>query len=179
MSFGASRTAALLLTLLMVGGGAYWVWNGLKSPPVGEPASIVTTPPGWMRVEAGRFTLFVPPGSLTRQGAGATEIIGPDFYIRYRLGTYSGAQEPLKANRDYSEQHIVIDGRDAYLRKATLDVAQQQALFGAYGQPSYLGLYMPHAVEAAVLEMHATAPGPDDLDTVEMIYKSVRFSRSR
>lgn len=166
------------MTVLVVGIVGYWAWTGLREPPVAEPASIVTTPAGWARLDGGRFTLFAPAGSLIRQNAdGSGDILAPNIFIRFRLGTYSGMQEPLKANADYSEAPIEIDGRSGTLRSATIDAAQQQALFGGYGRDLFLGLYLPNAVGNATLEMYGTTASPDERDMIEVIYKTVRFKR--
>jgi hypothetical protein len=179
MAQGAPKLLAAVLTLLFVGGGACWGWTGLKSPPVGAPASIITTPAGWARLDAGHFTFFAPAGTLVRQSPdGSGDILGPNIYIRFRLGTYTGAQEPLKSNPDYSERPIVIDGHNGFLRRASLDAAQQQALFGGYGRLYFLGLFIPKAAAGSDLEMYGTTASGDEVDMIELVYKSVRFVKA-
>lgn len=176
MGQGTSKIAALVLTLLLVGGGAYWAWTGLKSPPLSAPAEIITTPSGWTRLDAGAFTLYAPAGTMLRTAAdGSGDILGPNIYLRFKAGKYSGAQEPLKANPDYSEQPVVIAGRHGFLRRATLDAAQQDALFGGYGRTYFLGLYVPKAAGERDLEFYGTTSSSDEVDMIEMIYKSIRF----
>ena len=178
MALGSSRNLALLMTIVVVGVVGYWAWIGLKEPPVAEPAAIVTTPAGWIQLDGGHFTLFAPAGSLIRQNPdGSGHILAPNIFIRFRLGAYSGMQEPLKANADYSETPVVIDGRSGQLRSATIDAAQQQALFGGYGRNLFLGLYLPNAVGNATLEMYGTTSSSDERDMIDVIYKTVRFRR--
>ncbi len=193
MTRGISHYLAILLTLAVAGGIAFWAWNGLKSPPVSEPTvSIVTTPAGWKSFEAGPFSLYAPKYAVLRKLQDTDHavgmLIGLGFNVRYEFSIRSNTLAEKANNTDYSEGETVIDGRRGVLRKATLSAEAQQARFGAYAQPSYIGLYIPQAVRHAgpdgreewyALQIEGAAANADERDMVEMILKSVRFSGQR
>ena len=83
-----------LLTLLVVAFVGFWAWVGLKSPPVSEPAAIITTPARWQRIDAGQFSLYAPAGTRLRKVRGADsvygDIIGPNTCLRFNVGTGVG-----------------------------------------------------------------------------------------
>jgi hypothetical protein len=193
MTRGISHYLAILLTLAVAGGVAFWAWNGLKSPPVSEPTvSIVTTPAGWKGFDAGPFSLYAPKYAVLRKlqdpGAAVGMLVGLGFNLRYEFGQRSSTLVDQGNNTDYSEGEMVIDGRRGLLRKATLSAETQQARFGAYAQPSYIGVFIPQAIRHTTpdgkdqwysLQVEGVAANADQRDMVEMILKSVRFNGMR
>jgi len=182
---------AILLTLAVAGGVAFWAWYGLKSPPVREPAiSIVTTPSGWKSFDAGHFTLYAPKYAVLRKleepGHTVGQLIGLGTYLRYEFGAPSNTL--AESGVDFSQSETMIDGRPAVLRKATLDPAAQQARFGSFAQPSYIGVFIPRALcqtapdgkeKCNALQIEGVGSNADQRDTVEQILKSIRFAGPR
>ena len=180
---------AILLTLAVAGGVAFWAWSGLKSPPVHEPAvSIVTTPSGWKEFDGEAFTLYAPKYAVLRKigepGHAVGQLIGLGFYVKYELGARANTLAGPESGTEFSESGATIDRRRAMLRKVTLSEAAGQARFGTYAQPSYIGLYIPEAFrieqpdcseELVALQIEGVAQNGDLRDTVEMILKSIRF----
>jgi len=189
MTRGTPNYLAILLTLAVAGIVGLWAWYGLKAPPVQPAASIVTTPSGWKRFDAGLFNLYAPKYAVLRKldepGHSVGQLIGLGLYVKYELGARTDTL--VSGGTEFSESTIVIDGRPAVLRKATLDPAQQEARFGGYGQPSYIGLYIPEAIRLRTpdgheqwiaLQVEGAAVNGDLRDTAEMILRSIRFARS-
>lgn len=193
MKLGASHYLAVLFTLVVAGGVTYWAWNGMKAPPVREPTvSIVTTPAGWKKLDAGPFTFYAPKYAMLRQlrepDHAVGQLIGAIFYLHYEFGTPQNTLVEKDGARNFSESETVIDGRRAILRKATLGDEAQQARFGSYAQPSYIGLYIPEAVRQVgpdgkerwyALRVEAGAVNDDERDLVEVMFKSIRFAKER
>ena len=129
----------------------------MKAPPVAAPSAIVTTPPGWVKLDGGSFTLYAPPGAQLRkaQGAGFTygDVIGSPYCIRFQAGPHAGLMMTKKSHPDYSESTLVVDGRPGTLR---------QGVLSANG-------------ESFVLEV--AAADEDARDNVLMMFKSIRFAK--
>lgn len=188
MASGISRLAAAVLTLGVIGGLAYWAWTGLKQPPVHAPTvAIVTTPPGWQRIDQGQFTFYAPPGTRLRQAKSGDlvygDIIGPNTCLRFQLGPHTRILADRARHRDFSEGTVAVDGRSGIVRKAVLFVYERQQWFGECGGPLYIGYQLPQAVRgtgAAPLELavEGAAMNDDERDQQELVFKSIRFARA-
>jgi len=189
MKLTGSNYIAILLTLAVAGVVAFWAWYGLKSPPVHQPTvSIVTTPSGWKQFEAGPFNFYAPKYAVLRKlqdpDHAVGMLIGAGLYVRYEFGVYANTLADQADGTDYSQTETQIDGRTAILHKVTLNDRSQENRFGAYAQPSYIGLYIPQAVrhtgpdgkvQWSALQIEGVAVNGDLRDTVEIILKSIRF----
>lgn len=180
----SAKSLAAVLTFIVAAGVLYWTWSGLKTPPVATPASIVTTPPGWVRLEEGSFTLYAPEGSQLRKGHGADStygyIVGPSACVRFQIG----AREQLVVNKeqhsDYSEGPLLVDGKPGILRKADLNTNEQRLWFPGCGAPVYLGLLVERALPAGdSLAIEGTAPDEEAIEDVLRMYKTIRFTNPR
>ena len=178
------RILPLLLTLLAVAFVGLWAWIGLKSPPVSEPAAIITTPARWQRIDAGQFSLYAPAGTRLRKVRGADsvygDIIGPNTCLRFNVGTGVGILADKYPFRDDSQSEVVVDRRRATVRKAVLSEAEQAHWFGDCGAPLYIGLYLPRVLpDGAGIAIEGTAQNEDVRDQIETIFRSIRFARTR
>jgi hypothetical protein len=192
MPKGSPHSLAILMTLVVAGIIAVWAWYGLKSPPVQPSASIVTTPSAWKRFDAGAFNFYAPKYAVLRKldepGHSVGQLIGLGLYVKYEFGPRANTLVGPGQGMDVTEREIVIDGRPGILRLATLNGAQSQARFGGYGQPCYIGLYIPEAArgvrpdgqqEQIALQVEGVAVNTDLRDTVEMIFKTIRFTKNK
>jgi hypothetical protein len=192
MPKGSPHSLAILMTLVVAGIIAVWAWYGLKSPPVQPSASIVTTPSAWKRFDTGSFNLYAPKYAVLRKldepGHSVGQLIGLGLYVKYEFGARANTLVGPGQGMDVTEREIVIDGRPGILRLATLNAAEQQARFGGYGQPCYIGLYLPEAArgirpdgqqEQIALQVEGVAVNTDLRDTVEMIFKTIRFIKNK
>ena len=171
-----------LLTLLVVAFVGFWAWVGLKSPPVSEPAAIVTTPARWQRIDVGSFSLYAPAGTRLRKVRSADtvygDIIGPNTCLRFNVGTGAGILADKSRHPDYTENEAVVDRRRAIVRKAVLNEYEQAHWFGDCGAPLYIGLYLPQVLPGgASVAVEGTARGEDERDQVETIFKSIRIAQ--
>jgi hypothetical protein len=160
----------------------YFAWSGFKAPPVAEPAAIVTTPPGWVKLAGPGFTLYAPDGAQVRaaQGAGFTygDIVGTHLCVRFQAGPKAGAMLTKKSHPDFTETTIPVDGRSGVVRKAWLAQNEQDFWFPGCGQPFYAGLTVPGALpDGGVLVIEVSAQSEEALDDATMMFKSVRFAR--
>ncbi len=175
---------ALLATLVVVAGAGYWAWSGFKSPPLGQPAAIVTTPPGWIRLDGGDFTLYAPGGSRLRKAQGVDfqygDVTGPRLCARFQTGRRVGVVVNKQHHPEFSETSIVIDGHPGTLRKAMLAANEQQYWFPGCGAPLYYGLYVPQALaDGAGFVIEVSADSEEGLDEAVMMFKTIRFARPR
>ena len=174
----SGKSLALLLTLVIAAGFGYWAWSGMKAPPVGAPSAIVTTPPGWVKLDGGSFTLYAPPGAQLRQARGAGfiygDIIGLPVCIRFQTGPHAGLMMTKKSHPDYAESTLVVDGRPGTLRQGVLSANEQQFWFPGCGAPVYFGLFV--ASGGASLAIEIAAADEDAKDNVLMMFKSIRFA---
>jgi hypothetical protein len=188
MSRGISHYLAIVLTAFMVGGIAYWAWTGLKSPPVSEPSvKIVVTPTGWQRIDTGKFSLYAPEGTQFRRSppgvdTSGGEIIGPTFHMRYMIGMWVDNLKERRTYLDYTERHTIVDGRQAIQSKALLRTFEQELQFGVQGHPYFVSMYIPKAFRFGenensweALNVQGTAPSEEDRDTLEEVFKTIRF----
>ena len=178
----SGKFLALLLTLVIAAGFGYWAWSGMKAPPVAAPSAIVTTPPGWVKLDGGSFTLYAPPGSQLRKarGAGFTygDIVGSPYCIRFQAGPHAGLMMTKKSHPDYAESTIVVDGHPATLRQAVLSANEQQFWFPGCGAPVYLGLLVaPRTRGGDSVAIEVAAAAEDVQDNVLMMFKSIRFAK--
>jgi hypothetical protein len=182
------KILAAILTLLIIGGFAYWALRPLVHPPavVDVPLSAIKHgvtaiefPSGWVKIDTQQgFSFYAPPGTRFQQLPGKDssvgEIVGPTFHLQYDFGFYSNDLSKAKNSQDYSEDQVVIDGRDGMIRRATLS---------SEGGPSYFaGLYLQQAVfhreypgRWAALEIHGSALTTQDRTTIEQMFKTVQF----
>jgi len=181
---------AAILTLLIIGGFAYWGLRPLVHPPavvavspsaIKHPVRAVEVPPGWVKTDTKQgFSFYAPPGTQFRPLEGKDsfvgEIAGPAFSLRYDFGFWSNDLGDAKNAQDYSEEQVVIDGRDGLIRRATF------ASEG--GQTYFAGLYVQQAVfhreypgRWAALEIHGSALSAQDRAMVERMFKTVQFGK--
>jgi hypothetical protein len=182
------KILAAILTLAIVGAFAYWALRPLVHPPAvvaGPPSAIkhpvkaVEVPPGWVKIDTKQgFSFYAPPGTqfhpLQGEDSFVGEIAGPAFSLRYDFGYWSNDLSDAKNAQDYSEEQVVIDGRDGVIRRATFSSPD--------GQTYFAGLYVQQAVfhraypgRWAALEIHGSALSPQDRAIVERMYKTVQF----
>jgi hypothetical protein len=172
----------LVVTLLLAGIVGFFVWQGFKEAPVVAPSSIVTTPPGWVKLSGGDFTLYAPFGGQIRraQGNGFSygDIVGTHLCVRYQGGAKASAMLTPKSHPDFTETTLVIDGHTATLRKAYLAQNEQQYWFPGCGQGMYTGLTVPGALlDGGTLVIEVSAGNDDAIDDAVMMFKSLRFGR--
>jgi hypothetical protein len=182
------KILAAVLTLAVVGAFAYWALRPLVHPPAvvaGPPSAVkhpvqpIEVPSGWVKIDTKQgFTFYAPPGTqlhpLKGEDSFVGEIVGPAFNLRYDFGFWSNDLGDAKNEQDYSEEQVVIDGRDGVIRRAT---------FASEDGPSYFaGLYVQQAVfhheypgRWAALEIHGSAPSTQDRASVERMFKTVQF----
>jgi len=88
---------------------------------------------GWFKTAAGRFTLYAPPNTIVRPAnAWDGRIVTQGFALDYEFGAPGFAT----GGRDPVDEPVRIEGRDAQLRRATLDGAA----------PYFAGLFVPKAL---------------------------------
>lgn len=174
-----NRVLPLVVTLVLVAVVGFFAWQGFKAPPVASPAAIVTTPPGWVKLDGGGFTLYAPDGAHIRQGKGNGfvygDVVGTHLCIRYQAGTKASAMLTKASHPDFTETTITVDGHAATVRKAYLAPNEQQFWFPGCGQPLYAGLTVPGALPGGgTLVVEVSAQSEDALDDATMMFKSVR-----
>ena len=186
MSRSFALIAAAVLTLLVLGGFAYWALGGLVHPRVAVPLSAVRSPiaaieapADWQKIDTKQgFSFYAPPGThfqpLQGEDSFVGEISSPTFMLQYDFGFYSNDLSDAKNNPDYSEESVSIYGRNGLVRRATL---QSEA-----GPHYFVGLYVREAVfhsdypgRWAALEIHGTATSAQDRATVERMFKTIQF----
>jgi hypothetical protein len=172
----------LVVTLLLAGVVGYFAWVGFKEPPVAAPAAIVTTPPGWVKLDGADFTLYAPAGGQIRraQGDGFAygDLVGTHLCVRYQAGAKAGPMLTAKSHPDFTETTMPVDGHTAIVRKAYLAQNEQQFWFPACAQPLYVGLIVPDALPGGgSLVIEVSAPTEDALDDATMMFKSIRLRR--
>jgi hypothetical protein len=182
------KILAAILTLVVIGGFAYWALRPLVHPPavVDVPISAITHgvtaiefPSGWVKMDTKQgFSFYAPPGTqfhpLQGKDSFVGEIAGPAFSLRYDFGFWSNDLGDAKNSQDYSEEQVVIDGRDGVIRRATFSSEN--------GQTYFAGLYVQQAVfhreypgRWAALEIHGSALTTQDRATIEQLFKTVQF----
>lgn len=175
-----NRLIPLAVTLLLVAVVGFFAWSGFKAPPVAAPAAIVTTPPGWQKLDARGFTVYAPPGGQLReaQGNGFTygDIVGTHLCIRFQAGAKAGLMLTPKSHPDFTETALTVDGHMAIMRKTYLAQNEQQYWFPGCGQAVYAGLLVPDAVPGGgSLSIEISAQSDDALEDAMTVFKSVRF----
>jgi hypothetical protein len=178
----SGKFLALVMTLVIAGGIGYWAWSGMKAPPVAAPSAIVTTPPGWVKLDGGGFTLYAPPSAQLRKarGAGFTygDVIGTPYCIRFQAGPHAGLMMTKKSHPDFSESTLVVDGRPATLRQGFLSANEQQFWFPGCGAPVYFGLFVaPRTPGGEIFVLEVAAANEDARDDIVMMFKSIRFAK--
>jgi hypothetical protein len=186
------RTLALLLTVVVAGAIGLWAWTGLKSPPVPEPARIVTTPPGWQRFNAGLFTFFAPAGTRLKRKSGVDwaggEITGPGFCIDFIFSNLTDGLEGLREELLYSQRWISIDGRPALLRRATLRSSDGEIVLRECGYKSVSGVFIPYALDmpsgsgrshGMALTLEGSVASDEERGLIESIFSSIRFTQPK
>jgi len=154
----------------------------MKSPPLSPSRGIVTTPAGWLEVNEGSFTLYAPKGTAIRQDNRSSltygDILGPNTCLNYRVGAKAALVDDKRAHANYTETATTVDGHDGFLRKAVLNPSEQQHRFSQCNGTLYIGLLVPKALsDGSAIAIEGTATSEDERDQVEMIFKSVRFTR--
>ncbi len=177
-----NRTLALLTTVLLVAVVGYFAWSGFKAPPVAAPAAIITTPPGWVKLSGGGFTLYAPPGAVLRQAKGNGfiygDIAGSSLCIRFEAGRSVGPVVNPKTHPNFADEAMVVDGHPASLRKSTLAKNEQDYWFPGCGAALYLGLTVPGALPGGdTLSLEVSAENRDGLDDAITMFKSLRFAK--
>jgi hypothetical protein len=181
---------ATILTLLVVGGFAYWALGPLIHPPavvavspsaIKHPVKPVEVPPGWVKIDTRQgFSFYAPPGTQfsPREGKDSFlgDIAGPAFGLQSDFGFWSNDLSDAKNEQDYSEELVVIDGRDGLIRRATFSSPD--------GRTYFAGLYVQQAVfhneypgRWAALEIHGSARTPQDRAMVERLFRTVQFDK--
>ncbi len=178
----SGKILALLMTLVVAGGIGYWAWSGLKAPPVAVPAAIVTTPPGWVKLDGGSFTLYAPEGAHLRQAQGAGfvygDIVGSSLCVRFQAGSNVGLMLTKKSHPDFVESALTVDGHPGTLRRADLAPNEQQYWFPGCGQSQYAGLLMPNALPGGgTLVVEVSAENEDALADAMTMFKSIRAAK--
>ena len=178
-SSSMGKILALLATLLLAAVVGFFAWSGFKSPPLAAPAGIVTTPPGWVKLDGGSFTLYAPPGSELRKaeqdGLAYGDIINAPQCIRFQTGKRAAPAVSPQTHPDYADEPITVDGRTATLRKAILQANEQQYWFPGCGAPFYASLIVPDAGGDLVIDVAATSAA--NLDDAVTMFKSVRIAK--
>jgi len=176
-SMGKILAAAATLVLVAVVGT--FAWSGFKSPPVAAPAAIVTTPPGWVKLDGGSFTLYAPSGSELRKaekdGLAYGDIINAPQCIRFQAGKRAAPAVNSQTHPDFADEPITVDGRLATLRKAILQANEHQYWFPGCGAPFYASLIVPDAGGDLVIDVAATSAA--NLDDAVTMFKSVRIAK--
>jgi hypothetical protein len=188
MSRSYPRILAVVLTLLVIGAFGYWALGNLIHPPavVDVPISAVKhrvqaieVPSGWEKIDTKQgFSFYAPPGTrfqrLQGKDSSVGEIVGPTFNLQYDFGYWSNDLSEAKNNQDYSEDRVVIEGRDGLIKRATFS--------SEGGQTYFAGLYVQQAVfhraypgRWAALEIHGTAASVQDRAIIEQMFKTVQF----
>lgn len=182
--FGSAKALAAVLTFAVATGILYGTWSGLKSPPLAPPSAIITTPPGWVRLDEGSFTLYAPEGSRLRKGRATDStfgyIVGPAMCARFQIGLHEQLVVSKEQHPDYSEGSIIVDGTPGILRKAVLSTSEQHLWFPSCGSPVYLGLLFEHALPGGdSLSIEGTAPDEEAVEDVLRMYKTIRFANQQ
>ncbi len=190
MTRSLPKFLAAILTLLVIGGFAYWGLRPLVQPPamvavspsaIKHPVKPIEVPPGWTKIDTRQgFSFYAPPGTQLNPLQGKDSFIGeiasPAFSLRYDFGFWSNDLSDARNNPDYSEEQVVINGRDGLIRRAT---------FASANGPTYFaGLYVQQAVfhreypgRWAALEIHGSALTTQDRAIVERMFKTVQFDK--
>lgn len=176
----SGKVLAAVATLAVAAVIGFFAWQGFKAPPVATPAAIVTTPPGWVKLDAGAFTFYGPPGSQLRQAAkGALvygDVVGSPLCVRFLAGKAAQPVVNEKTHPEFTDEAMVIDGRPAILRKTYLKDNEQQYWFPGCGTPIYLGLIVKDALaDGGTVTIEITATGEYTADDAGILFKSVRF----
>lgn len=181
-SISTGKILALCATLAMAAVVGYFAWSGFKAPPVAAPAAIVTTPPGWAKLDGGHFTLYAPPGAELRKadkdGLTYGDIINAPLCIRFTAGKRAAPAVTPKSHPDFADEPITVDGRTATLRKAVLQAQEQQYWFPGCTAPFYAALIVPGVLsDGGDLVIDAIATSGDGLEDATTMFKSVRIAK--
>jgi hypothetical protein len=177
-----NRVLPLVVTLLLVAVVGFFAWSGFKAPPVAEPAAIITTPPGWVKLDGPGFTVYAPEGAVLRQAKGNGfiygDIAGSYLCIRFQAGKTVGPVVNAKTHPNFSDSDLEVDGRSASLRKTTLAKNEQDYWFPGCGASLYLGLTVPKALPGGdTLSLDVSVENRDGLDDAMMMFKTIRFAK--
>lgn len=120
---------------------------------------------GWFKVNADRFTLYAPPGTMIRhRNAWDGDIVTPRFVLKFEFG----ATELPAAGRDTVDEPLRIEGRNAILRRAT---SPDGALFA--------GLFVPQALvlngRPVPLVIHGTFRTSGDRAVADAVLHTISF----
>lgn len=178
-----NRTLAFAATVLLVAVVGYFAWSGFKVPPVAESAAIVTTPPGWVKLDEGDFSLYGPRGSALRKAKGAGfiygDVTGSELCVRFQAGAKAELMLTKKSHPDFTEGTLTVDGRPAIVRKAYLGPNEQQYWFPGCGAALYMGLEVPGALaDGGTLVVEVSATSEDGLDDAGTMFRSIRFAKA-
>jgi hypothetical protein len=138
-------------------------------------AAADAVPADWIEVAAGpMFTVKAPPGTTferVRTGdAFAGTFHGPGFDLPVEFGYHRDAVKLPEGAKNTTELKLVVDEKPGAITKAaTADPAH----------PLFIGLYVP-AVENDLLGplslvVTGTLTKPEEAETVERIYRTVKF----
>jgi hypothetical protein len=177
-----NRLVPLAVTVLLVAVVGFFAWSGFKSPPLATPAAIVTTPPGWEKLDGGTFTVYAPQGARLRQGQGNGftygDIVDTHLCIRFQAGAKASLMLTPKSHPEFTETALTVDGHQAIVRKTYLAQNEQQFWFPACGQPAYAGLLLPDALPGGgSLSIEISARNDEALEDAMTLFKSVRIAK--
>jgi hypothetical protein len=155
----------------------------MKAPPVATPAGIVTTPPGWVQLDEGHFTLYVPGGAYFRkaQAAGGIaygDIVGTNGCVRFKIAPQAALLVDKARHPEFDETAVMVDGRPGVLRRTILAANERHYWFPGCEASIYLGLLVPGALPGgAGLAVEAIVPSEEAADDMMMTFKSIRFTK--
>jgi hypothetical protein len=158
---------------LMKAGRLFAIGVSLSSLCGCTPSSSVSPPAGWVQMDTGKFTFFVPPDVKYFPTMGIDSFVGEykgeSIYLNFDYGMYSNGLEDAGSGSNYISKIERIDGKKA--RIAAFD-------FPNYGIPFgyVVGIHFPEVAAKGIrLTIVASCKTKEDREAAATILRTIRF----
>jgi len=135
-----------------------------------ERSEISTSAPhGWHKENLGAFTVFLPPKMKYIKQEGIDSFVGEfqgkSLTLRFDYGGYS------QTTASYNES-----GGRGIIRRFLIDARQVDFV---YPDSGFMAFFQPEYAGAFSLSMHATTESRKDIETAELIMRTLRFVKTK